>query len=324
MPPTEGGLSDGLAHLEQLPRRPRPGCCVRHRTERLRRIPRFLRSHGHNFIRLWRWEQFKSLAGGGGFHLCMTPQPWPRSGPGAASDGKPRFDLSRFDQAYFDRLRARIIAAGNEGFYVSVMLFDGFCLIHCERPDNLAGPPFEAGNNVNEIGITSIKDDKVLPLEPGSRPSRRPNIRKVVDTVHDLPNVLYEVANESSETPPTELGDSTQWQYWVIENIKAIRGEAGLRQAPGRNDISDQARTRLSKRYADPSPGVRENAPLFEGPADWISPGFEAQLFIDPWYTVLPPTTDPRSSFPTPITTRRAWATPCGHGGRSCAVTTRS
>jgi len=70
----------------------------------------FLEAHGHNFIRLWRWEHFKSQAADGAFHLCMTPQPWPRTGPGPATDGKPKFDLSKFDQAYFDRLRDRVIA----------------------------------------------------------------------------------------------------------------------------------------------------------------------------------------------------------------------
>src|SRR2546428_486233 len=28
----------------------------------------FLKDHGHNFIRLWRWEHFKSQSPGGGFH----------------------------------------------------------------------------------------------------------------------------------------------------------------------------------------------------------------------------------------------------------------
>ena len=41
----------------------------------------FLEERGHNFIRLWRWEQFRSRAAGGDFHLCMTPQPWQRTGP---------------------------------------------------------------------------------------------------------------------------------------------------------------------------------------------------------------------------------------------------
>jgi len=64
---------------------------------------KFLKEHGHNFIRLWRWELFKSQAAGGGYHLCMTPQPWQRTGPGEAKDGQPKFDLEKFDQAFFDR-----------------------------------------------------------------------------------------------------------------------------------------------------------------------------------------------------------------------------
>jgi hypothetical protein len=49
----------------------------------------FLVDNGHNFIRLWRWEHFRSQAAGGGFHLCMTPEPWLRNGRGTASDGNP-------------------------------------------------------------------------------------------------------------------------------------------------------------------------------------------------------------------------------------------
>ena len=72
----------------------------------------FLKEHGHNFIRLWRWEQFKGQLPMAGVHCCMTPQPWPRTGPGAATDGKPKFDLDRFDRGFFDRLRERVVAAG--------------------------------------------------------------------------------------------------------------------------------------------------------------------------------------------------------------------
>ena len=52
---------------------------------------------------------------GAGVHFCMTPQPWPRTGPGTAWDGKPRFDLSAFDRAYFGRLRERVVAARRTG-----------------------------------------------------------------------------------------------------------------------------------------------------------------------------------------------------------------
>ena len=66
-------------------------------------------------IRLWRWEQFRSQAAGGSYHLDMSPQPWARTGPGTAKDGKPKFDLERFDEAFFTRLRQRVVEAGEVG-----------------------------------------------------------------------------------------------------------------------------------------------------------------------------------------------------------------
>jgi hypothetical protein len=93
----------------------------------------FLLEHGHNFIRLWRWERFQSLANGGVAHLCMSPQPWPGTGPGRAKDGKPKFDLERHDDAFFDRLRERVVAAGRVGIYVAVMLFEGAAVLYLKR-----------------------------------------------------------------------------------------------------------------------------------------------------------------------------------------------
>ena len=56
--------------------------------------------------------------------LYFTPFAWPRTGKAMASDGKPQFDLDQFNQAYFDRMRAPVIAARDRGIYVSIMLFD--------------------------------------------------------------------------------------------------------------------------------------------------------------------------------------------------------
>jgi hypothetical protein len=242
----------------------------------------FLKERRHNFIRLWRWEQFKSQAAGGNFHLCMTPQPWPRTGPGTARDGKPKFDLSRFDQAYFDRLRDYVITAGNEGIYVAVMLFDGWALHLSPAPDNIEGHPFHAANNINGIGISSIVDYQVLPLEPRVQALQEAYIRKVIDTVQDLPNVLYEVANESSgggsvdqafaemlglDNPP-EWGDSTAWQYWVIDVVKRYEQARDYDKHPigmtMQFPVSDQTKV---------------NEPLFNSAADWISPGYDDEIF---------------------------------------------
>ena len=251
----------------------------------------FLKEHGHNFIRLWRWEQFKSQAAGGSFHLCMTPQPWPRTGPGTATDGKPKFDLASFDQAYFDRLRDRVVAAGNEGIYVSAMLFDGWALHLSPAPDSVAGHPFHAANNVNGIGITSILDYQVLPLNPRVQALQEAYIRKVVDTVHDLPNVLYEVANESSGggsvdqqfaealgvSDLPEWGDSTEWQYWVIDVVKRYEQQQGYDKHP----------IGMTMQFPVPDQ-TRVNDPLFNSAADWISPGYDDEIFASGEHPMAP------------------------------------
>jgi len=176
----------------------------------------------------------------------MSPQPWPRTGPGTAKDGGPKFDLSRFDPAYFQRLRERVGATGERGMYVAVMLFEGWALHLSPAPDNVEGHRCHAANNVNGIGITSILDYQVLPLDPAVRALQEAFIRQVVDTVHDLPNVLYEVANESSGggtvdpemaamlgiPSDTEWGDSTDWQYWVIEFVKRYERQQGYDPRP--------------------------------------------------------------------------------------------
>jgi hypothetical protein len=252
---------------------------------------RFLKEHGHNFIRFWRWEQFKSQAAGGAFHLCMTPQPWPRTSARNAKDGKPKFDLDSFDQSYFDRLRDRVIAAGEEGIYVAVMFFDGWALHLSPAPDNVEGHPFFGENNINGVAITSILDYQVLPLDPRVEALQKEYIHKVIDSVHDLPNVLWEVANESSGggtvdknfaqmmgfSDVPEWGDSTQWQYWVIDVVKQYEQEKGYDPHPigmtMQFPVADQTKV---------------NDPLFESKAEWISPGYDDEIFTEGRHPMAP------------------------------------
>ena len=142
----------------------------------------FLEERGHNFIRLWRWEQFRSYTAVADYHLCMSPQPWARTGPGEASDGKPKFDLSRFDDEYFRRLRDRVTAAGERGIYVAVMLFEGWGLHLSTIPLNVEGHPFHATNNVNGIQIDSILDHRSCPSLRASRTLQEAYIHQVLDT----------------------------------------------------------------------------------------------------------------------------------------------
>jgi hypothetical protein len=251
----------------------------------------FLEERGHNFIRLWRWEQFKSQAAGADFHLCMTPQPWMRTGPGEAKDGKPKFDLDRFDEAFFDRLRDRAVAAGERGIYVGMMLFDGWALHLSPAPDHVEGHPFHAANNVNGIGIASILDYQVLPLDPRVQELQESYIRRVVDTLHALPNVLWEVANESSgggsvdpafaealgQSGSPQWGDSTDWQYWVIEIVKRYEEARGYDPHP----------IGMTMQFPVPEQ-TKVNDPLLESRAEWISPGYDDAVFAGGGHPMAP------------------------------------
>src|SRR5262249_11861624 len=85
----------------------------------------FLQQQNQNFTRVWGWEQSPSINDNTG-QISFSTQSYERTGPGLALDGGLKFDLTRFNQAYFDQLRYRVLEAAQRGIYVSVMLFEGF------------------------------------------------------------------------------------------------------------------------------------------------------------------------------------------------------
>jgi hypothetical protein len=222
----------------------------------------FLERHGHNFIRLWAWDStvWDTRANGGlgkDYVHRVAPLPWVRSGPGQALDGKPKFDLTKFDAAYFERLRTRVGAAGRRGIYVSVMLFEGWGLMHGNRgraaPAGWAwrGHPFHPDNHVN--GIDAGKSGDSLSGEVHCLGNQAVNdiqsayIRKVVETVNDLDNVLYEVINE---------GGQKEWDWWVVNTIREHERNKPKQHPVG---ITGHGAERVDSMRASP--------------ADWISPG---------------------------------------------------
>ena len=185
----------------------------------------FMETNGHNFLRMWRWEHAQWMQFVPSNTLIRyEPMAYMRTGPGKAIDGKPRFDLTKFNQAYFDRLRQRVVQAGGRGIYVSVMLFQGFSVeqkgtkgVEPNKGNAWDGHPYNKSNNINGIdgdlngdgeGIEThtLRNEKVLQLQEAY-------VRKVVDTLNDLDNVLWEISNESHP-------DSIPWQYHLIKFIK--------------------------------------------------------------------------------------------------------
>lgn len=222
----------------------------------------FLARHHHNFIRLWAWDSttWDTRANqrlGKDFVHVAAPLPWRRTGPGLALDGKPKFDLTKFEPAYFDRLRSRVQAAGRRGIYVSVMLFEGWGLMHADRgraaPSGWAwkSHPFHPQNNINGIdpskGTDGLAGDVHALTHPRVTSLQETYIKKVVDTVGDLDNVLYEVINE---------GGAEDWDWWVAQTIQGYEQTRPQQHPVG---ITGHGAERVDRMLASP--------------AQWISPG---------------------------------------------------
>lgn len=182
-----------------------------------------------NYIRLWLYETAKvEFPSGVGVYRgsppdVPVPNPWQRTGPDVATDGGLKFDLTKFNQEYFDRVRSRVIAAGNRGIYVSVMLFEGFSIRSGSNEGHRSLPyhPFHAANNINGINGDPNDDGNGPELhslgDPAITELQEAYVRKVVDTVNDLDNVILEIANESIGT--------AEWQYHMIRFIRAYEAQ---------------------------------------------------------------------------------------------------
>lgn len=233
----------------------------------------FLDRHHHNFFRLWREEQVFFLDE----RFIVAPHPWKRSGPGNALDGKPKFDLAKFDDSYFARLRSRVQAAGERGIYVSVMLFEGWVLQQ-KKAEWWRDHPFHPDNNINGINGDANGDGRgteVHTLEiPAVTQIQEAYVRRVIEAVGDLDNVLWEISNETGSY-------STAWQYHLIHFIKAEEAKRAKQHPVG-----------MTFQY-NPSTKLRgTNQLLFDSPADWISPNQIAANGYN--YKTNPPPADGR------------------------------
>jgi len=218
----------------------------------------FLQVHGHNFMRLWVWEGSRWSVHTRDDDYWFYPEtPFVRTGPGLALDGKPRWDLRQFDEAWFERLRSRVAAAGERGIYVAVMLFNGWSVpaeiggLSARNPWH--GHPMNAANNVNGVNGDRDGDDSGQDVHELANPEvleiQHAYLAKVVDTLNGLDNVLYEISNES------HLG-SVEWQHHLIDWLHEY--QAAL---PNQHPVG----------MTIPFPNG-DNETLFASNADWISP----------------------------------------------------
>ena len=186
----------------------------------------FLEYYNHNFIRGWAWEQAK-WAPWETTDWYFNPLPYQRNGPGTAIDGKPKLDLTKYNAAYFNRVRQRAIAAGNRGCYIGIMLFQGWSIEDKDigKDNPWLGHPMNASNNINGINGDSNGDGEghevhTLPSDTFYSPPvsqaviniEEAYVAHCIDQLNDLDNIFWEISNESHAY-------SANWHYHMIDFI---------------------------------------------------------------------------------------------------------
>jgi hypothetical protein len=204
-----------------------------------------LQSHGLNLTRLFSGVYVEDSAAFKIARNTLAPAPlrficpWARSTqPGYAGGGN-KFDLHKWDDAYFHRLKDFVAQAGERGIVVEMVLF---CPYYHDQQWDLS--PVKASNNVQGIG--ELPRTKAMTLENGPLLAvQDAMVRKIVTELRDFDNVYYEICNE-----PYFGGVTIAWQNHIAETIKSTEASFPAQHLIAQN-ISNG-----SKKVPEPNPAV--------------------------------------------------------------------
>lgn len=134
--------------------------------------------------------------------------PWARSSEPGYANGGNKFDLTKWDDAYFKRLKDFVRQAGRRGVVVELVLF---CPYYGDREWALS--PLNARNNVNGIG--NVHRTEVLTMKHKNLVSvQEAMVRKIVTELNEFDNLYYEICNE-----PYFGGVTLEWQEHIAKVI---------------------------------------------------------------------------------------------------------
>lgn len=194
---------------------------------------REMRRTGQNGTRVFTFyrELESSVPGPGAANTLAPPHaaallPWPRvAGHGKAADGLDKFDLDRWHQPYFDRLRNYVRLAVAGSVICEIVLF-----CNPYKPDKYRLFPSSAGNNVNGVGggiedprdFMTLKDPTVVAFQERF-------VRKMAAELNEYDNVYFEICNEPNVHGNFTEAKEREVVAWIAHLARTLRrAEEGL------------------------------------------------------------------------------------------------
>jgi hypothetical protein len=157
--------------------------------------------------------------------------PWAKSGD--------KYDLSKWNDDYFKRLKAFVTAAGERGVVVELVLF---CTFYEDRLWDIC--PLNQKNNVNGVGKVGREEVHTL-KEKALNDAQFAFVRKVISELKDFDNLYYEVCNE-----PYFRGVADDWQRLVARTVAEAEKGFPHRHLIARNIANG------SQKIQNPDPNV--------------------------------------------------------------------
>lgn len=136
--------------------------------------------------------------------------PWARSDEPGYAGGGAKFDLNRWDEEYFKRLRDFLSHASNCGVVVELNLF---CPMYEDTQWNVS--PMNPKNNIQRIGPQDRTHVYTLDKHAGLLEVQEGMVRKIVEELNEFDHLYYEICNEAYFG-----GVTLEWQHRIAEVIR--------------------------------------------------------------------------------------------------------
>jgi hypothetical protein len=184
--------------------------------------------------------------------------PWARSEqPGYAGGGN-KFDLSRWNDAYFQRLRDFVQKASQQGVVVEMNLF---CPMYEDKQWRLS--PFNAANNINGVGDVERLRIYTLNQHGGLLAYQEKMVRKIVQELAEFDNVYYEITNE-----PYTRNVARDWEHHMVDVVVDAQKDHINRKLISLNIANGSAK------ITDPHPAVSIFNFHYAAPPDAVTINF--------------------------------------------------
>jgi hypothetical protein len=237
-----------------------------------------LQARGFNLTRIFTGAYVEDPASFGIENNTLAPQPgrflcpWARAG----SADEYRFDLSRWDDAYFQRLTEFLRQADRRGVIVELVLF---CPYYEESMWAIS--PLNARNNINGIG--DVPREEVLTLKhPALVDVQKAMVRKIVGELCECENLNYEVCNE-----PYTRGVPREWETEIVRTTTEAEASFPLRHLIAQNIANG------SHAVQDPDPAVSILNFHYSNPPDSLAMNYALNRVIGFDETGFKGTADP-------------------------------